>query len=120
MIDRMAKSWKMTMRMILGAIAAVVLLGGVQPAGAVSQPFIGERMVFAGNFCPAGWERLEGQLLPKSENETLFFLLGTTYGGDGEFTFGLPNAKPIFTANGGGHSVPLLQCISLFGIFPAP
>jgi microcystin-dependent protein len=49
--------------------------------------------MFAGNFAPAGWMFCEGQLLPISENETLFQLLGTTYGGDGESTFQLPDLR---------------------------
>jgi microcystin-dependent protein len=49
--------------------------------------------MFAGNFAPAGWMFCEGQLLPISENETLFNLIGTTYGGDGQSTFGLPDLR---------------------------
>src|SRR5215216_2795256 len=49
--------------------------------------------MFAGNFAPAGWMFCEGQLLPISENETLFQLIGTTYGGDGESTFALPDLR---------------------------
>jgi microcystin-dependent protein len=53
--------------------------------------YVGEIRMFAGNFAPAGWMFCEGQALPISENETLFQLIGTTYGGDGESTFNLPN-----------------------------
>jgi microcystin-dependent protein len=49
--------------------------------------------MFGGNFAPAGWMFCEGQLLPISENETLFNLIGTTYGGDGQSTFGLPDLR---------------------------
>lgn len=59
--------------------------------------------MFAGNFAPAGWMFCEGQLLPISENETLFQLIGTTYGGDGESTFALPDLRgrlPIHQGNG--------------------
>ena len=49
----------------------------------MAQPYVGEIRMFAGNFAPAGWMFCEGQLLPISENETLFQLIGTTYGGDG-------------------------------------
>lgn len=59
--------------------------------------------MFAGNFAPAGWMFCEGQLLPISENETLFQLIGTTYGGDGEETFALPNLQsrvPVHMGNG--------------------
>src|SRR3954453_12354649 len=57
----------------------------------MAQPYVGEIRMFAGNFAPAGWMFCEGQALPVSENETLFQLIGTTYGGDGESTFNLPN-----------------------------
>jgi len=59
--------------------------------------------MFAGNFAPAGWMFCEGQLLPISENETLFQLIGTTFGGDGESTFALPDLRgrvPIHQGNG--------------------
>src|SRR5215208_1875502 len=59
--------------------------------------------MFAGNFAPSGWMFCEGQLLPISENETLFQLIGTTYGGDGQSTFALPDLRgrlPIHQGNG--------------------
>jgi microcystin-dependent protein len=59
--------------------------------------------MFAGNFAPAGWMFCEGQSLPISENETLFQLIGTTYGGDGESTFALPDLRgriPVHQGNG--------------------
>ena len=69
----------------------------------MAQPYVGEIRMFAGNFAPAGWQFCEGQLLPISENETLFNLLGTTYGGDGQSTFALPDLRgriPIHQGNG--------------------
>jgi microcystin-dependent protein len=59
----------------------------------VAQPYVGEIRMFAGNFAPAGWMFCEGQLLPISENETLFQLIGTSYGGDGEEKFALPDLR---------------------------
>lgn len=59
----------------------------------MAQPYVGEIRMFAGNFAPNGWMFCNGQLLPISENETLFQLIGTTYGGDGESTFALPNLQ---------------------------
>jgi microcystin-dependent protein len=59
--------------------------------------------MFGGNFAPAGWMFCEGQLLPISENETLFQLIGTTYGGDGQTTFALPDLRgrlPVHMGNG--------------------
>lgn len=69
----------------------------------MAQPYVGEIRMFAGNFAPAGWMFCDGQLLPISENETLFQLIGTTYGGDGESTFALPNLQsrvPMHQGNG--------------------
>jgi microcystin-dependent protein len=69
----------------------------------MAQPYVGEIRIFAGNFAPAGWMFCEGQLLPISENETLFQLIGTTYGGDGESTFALPDLRgrlPLHQGNG--------------------
>jgi len=59
----------------------------------MSQPFIGEIRIFAGDFAPAGWAFCDGQLLPISGNEGLFMLIGTTYGGDGQSTFALPDLR---------------------------
>ena len=69
----------------------------------MAQPYVGEIRLFAGNFAPAGWMFCEGQLLPISEYETLFNLIGTTYGGDGQSTFALPDMRgriPIHMGNG--------------------
>lgn len=73
-------------------------------------PYIGEIRMFAGNFAPVGWMFCEGQLLPISENDALFTLIGTIYGGDGQETFGLPNLAsrvPIHAGAGGGASYQL-------------
>jgi microcystin-dependent protein len=59
----------------------------------MSQPFVGEIRMFGGNFAPVGWAFCDGQSMPISENEVLFQLIGTTYGGDGEETFNLPNLQ---------------------------
>ena len=69
----------------------------------MAQPYVGEIRMFAGNFAPAGWMLCDGQLLPISENETLFNLISTTYGGDGQSTFALPDLRgrvPIHFGNG--------------------
>lgn len=103
----------------------------------MAQPYVGEIRMFAGNFAPAGWMFCEGQLLPISENEVLFNLIGTTYGGDGQNTFALPDLRgrlPIHFGNGfvlaetGGaeevtltvsqipaHSHPLLGSLAIAG-----
>ena len=69
----------------------------------MGQPYVGEIRMFAGNFAPVGWMFCDGQSLPISENETLFQRIGTTYGGDGESTFNLPNLQsriPIHMGTG--------------------
>ena len=83
----------------------------------MSQPYVGEIRMFAGNFAPAGWMFCQGQLLPISEFETLFNLIGTTYGGDGQSTFALPDLRGrlpihqgsgfVLAANGGAETVTL-------------
>lgn len=69
----------------------------------MSQPFVGEIRMFAGNFAPVGWAFCNGALIPISENETLFNLIGTTYGGDGQNTFALPDLRsrvPVHVGTG--------------------
>ena len=85
----------------------------------MGQPYVGEIRIFAGNFEPAGWMFCEGQLLPISEYETLFNLIGTTYGGDGQSTFALPDLRgrvPIHAGagfqlaeTGGAEEITLTQ-----------
>lgn len=90
----------------------------------MSDQFVAEIRLFAGNFAPAGWALCNGQILYISQNTALFSLLGTTYGGDGKSTFGLPNFMdrvPVgagqgpglsdyaFGQSGGSESVTLLQ-----------
>lgn len=69
----------------------------------MSSPFIGEIRMFGGSFAPAGWAFCSGQLMPISENDALFTLIGTTYGGDGQETFGIPDLQgrvPIHAGTG--------------------
>ncbi len=73
----------------------------------MSEPFVGEIRMFAGNFAPRGWAFCDGQLLAVSQNDALFSLLGTVYGGDGRTTFGLPDLRgrlPIHPGTGPGLS----------------
>jgi microcystin-dependent protein len=74
----------------------------------MSSPFVGEIRLFAGNFAPSGWALCNGALLPISEYTTLFTLIGTTYGGDGVSTFGLPSLA---------SRVPVHQGTAPFGTF---
>ena len=57
----------------------------------MAEPYVGEIRMFAGNFAPVGWALCDGHLIPISENEALFNLIGTTYGGDGQTTFAVPD-----------------------------
>ena len=73
----------------------------------MSEPFVGEIRMFAGNFAPRGWAFCDGQLLAVSQNDALFSLLGTIYGGDGRTTFGLPDLRgriPMHQGSGPGLS----------------
>lgn len=84
----------------------------------MSDPYVGEIRMFGGNFAPNGWQFCQGQLMSISDYDTLFNLIGTTYGGDGQNTFGLPNLAsriPLHQssgyplgATGGAESVTLL------------
>lgn len=85
----------------------------------MAQPYVGEIIMFGGNFAPLGWAFCEGQIMPISEYETLYELIGTTYGGDGVDTFALPDLRgriPLHMGNGfvlaeagGVESVTLTQ-----------
>ncbi|MBD2386866.1 phage tail protein [Cylindrospermum sp. FACHB-282] len=71
----------------------------------MSEPFIGQIILFAGNYAPKGWALCQGQILSISQNQALFSILGTTYGGNGQTTFGLPDLRgrfPIGTGQGPG------------------
>src|SRR4051812_36773636 len=73
----------------------------------MGNPYVGEIRLFAGSFAPAGWAFCQGQLMPISENDVLFNLIGTTYGGDGQETFGLPDLQgraPVHMGQGPGIS----------------
>jgi microcystin-dependent protein len=78
----------------------------------MAQPYIGEIRQFAGNFAPSGWSFCNGALMSIAEYETLFVLIGTTYGGDGQSTFALPNLQgrfPIHMGTGGGSTYVIGQ-----------
>lgn len=78
----------------------------------MSQPYVGEIRLFGGNFAPAGWSFCNGSLQDISQNSTLFNLIGTTYGGDGQTTFALPDLQgrfPIHQGLGGGATYTIGQ-----------
>lgn len=74
-------------------IIVLTLFCGTNQTQAQTNPFIGEVIMFGGNFAPRGWAFCDGQLLAISQNEALFSILGTTYGGDGRTTFALPDLR---------------------------
>lgn len=76
------------------------------------EPFIGQIQLFAFNYAPRGWAPCEGQVLQIAQNETLFALLGTTYGGDGNTTFALPDLRGKEPVQGAHYY------IAIAGIWP--
>lgn len=85
----------------------VAALSIASPLRAVAQPFVGQVIAVGFDFCPVGWVRADGSLLAIIQYETLFNLIGTTYGGDGETTFAMPDLRgrgPIGTGTGPGLS----------------
>lgn len=95
----------------LSACACLLSLGMAKPSLAGVDPFIGEIMFVGYNFCPRGWAEANGQLLPIAQNNALFSLYGTTYGGDGRTTFALPDLRgraPVHVGTGPGLS-PISQ-----------
>tara|TARA_R110000868_G_scaffold152566_1_gene377718 strand:- start:1063 stop:1467 length:405 start_codon:yes stop_codon:yes gene_type:complete len=116
-------------------------VGLSQTASAQSEPFVGQVMTTAANYCPRGWAPMEGQLLPIAQNQALYSLLGTLYGGDGRSSFALPDTRGRAVLNvgsspglppaqqgqrgtagasgtGGTPTLVLRQCIALDGIYP--
>src|ERR1700694_4586120 len=72
----------------------------------MSEPFLGEIKIISWNFPPKGWSFCNGQLLPINQNQALFSILGTTYGGDGRVNFGLPNLQGRMPVHIGGGITP--------------
>ncbi|AET70825.1 microcystin-dependent protein [Desulfosporosinus orientis DSM 765] len=104
----MIKRFKMiTIMFLMLGVSLAYNMAGPKPAMAAVEPFIGEISLVPYNFAPRGWAFCEGQLLPISQNQALFSLLGTTYGGDGVTTFALPDLRgrlPIGVGVGPGLS----------------
>ena len=116
-------------------------IGASQSASAQTEPYLGQVMTTAANFCPRGWAPMEGQMLPIQQNQALFSVMGTTYGGDGRSTFALPDtrgramigtgagpgvapaaqgarAASGSAGNGGTPTLALRDCIAIQGAFP--
>jgi microcystin-dependent protein len=112
-----------TIAATLLAAAALATASPVPPAAAAAEPFLGEIMFVAFKFCPRGWAKADGSVLPINQNIALFSLLGTTYGGNGQTTFKLPHLRKQVVAqerteSGGMSTRTLLPCIALQGVFP--
>jgi len=93
------------------ATAAAILVAGLSAPAAAQEPFIGEIRWVPYNFAPRGWASCDGQLLPIAQNTALFSLLGTTYGGNGQTTFALPDMRgrtPVHVGLGPGLSEKFL------------
>jgi len=95
-------------------LTTMMVFAPMKQALAGAEPFLAEVSLFAGNFAPRGYAFCEGQLLSIAQNTALFSLLGTTYGGDGRTTFGLPNLKNAEKALGGARYIIALQ-----GVYPS-
>jgi len=94
------------LKLLIFLMTAILAVGALfSPPVEASEPFVGQIMIFAGNFAPRGWAFCDGQLLAVSQNDALFSLLGTIYGGNGRTTFGLPDLRgriPIHAGSGPG------------------
>lgn len=101
----------------LGAAIAGVLAAGAAatPATASAEPFVGEIMMVGYQFCPAGTMEADGRLLPIAEYTALFSLYGTTFGGDGRTTFGLPDLMTTAKVDQPG----IRYCVAIYGIYPS-
>ncbi len=107
----------MRLSRLLPLSAAILALGGASQAMAQAEPSIGQLMVVGYNFCPAGWFSTEGQLLPISQYSALFSLIGTTYGGNGQTTFALPDLRGRAPAHfGQGPGLPNVNLGQQMGV----
>lgn len=88
-------------KFFIPVICVVLCFIAITFSSASADPFLGEIRIFAGNFAPQGWAFCDGQLLAISQNQALFSLLGTTYGGDGQTTFALPDLRGRVPMNAG-------------------
>lgn len=99
-------------------IAAAAVCLSAANATAHDPTFLGEITTFGGNFCPNGYLPTDGRLLSIAENDTLYILLGTAYGGDGETTFGLPMMSVGAAPTADSNATPVHACIAISGVFP--
>ena len=101
------------MKKIITILSLAACLSFSTTSQAQAEGFIGEVQMFAGNFAPRNWALCNGQLLPISQNTALFSILGTTYGGDGRTTFGLPDLRGRVVIHDGSGTGPGLSPYNL-------
>ncbi len=100
---------------LLPALAAPILILGVATTARAGEAFLGEVRLLPHTTAPQGWLECNGQVLPINQNQAVFSLLSTTFGGNGQTTFALPNLHPVKLARG-----ELRYYIAVVGIFPSP
>ncbi len=98
------------------AISSSLMHNSAQAQSPGGDPYLGFVFTIATDFCPQGTAPTQGQLLPIKQNQALYSLLGTRYGGDGKTTFALPRMQGARTDTG----APLSSCIAMLGVFPTP
>jgi len=104
------------------ALAAAALMSAAPTASdaQTTTPYLGQVMAVPFSFCPKGWLETRGQLLPIAQYQALFALYGTTYGGDGISTFGLPSpVQPVTEGFRQKDTSYFIQCVAMQGIFPS-
>lgn len=105
------------MRRLLLIAAAAMMVSTVE-ASARAEPYIGEIATFPYTFCPLGWLRADGSLLPIADYQPLYVLIGTTYGGDGLTSFALPKIASASAPSSQASAWPYAVCVSVEGVFP--
>lgn len=100
-------------------LAAALALASTEGVSAKALPYVGEIEIFPYTFCPIGWLETDGSLLQIAEYDTLFALLGTTYGGDGSTTFALPKLTMASAPATNVAATPYKTCIAVYGLFPS-
>ena len=104
-------------RKLLLALTAAALTISAEPASA--EPFLGDIKIFAFDYCPDGWIAADGRLLPIQQNQALFVLFATNYGGNGTTTFAVPKVTPYSAPANGRSAVRLTACIAGNGFYPS-
>lgn len=105
----------MKRNLIVALVAAIASMSGT---AAIAEPLLGNVSTFAFGFCPRTWLPADGRTLSIQQNQALYSLYGTTYGGDGITTFGIPKVS-VTTAPGPGGAQKLTTCVAVVGVYPS-